>query len=142
MMVNNRRQITGPGELEEVRRILEEHRAVLSREVSVRMRDVRAEGDRSRQAAAAEEFAPKDIQDDLDLALIELKAATLTKIERALRLLDDGQYGTCVECGDPIAHVRLRALPFALRCGSCQDAHEQRRPRLSPVRLDAGGLGD
>ena len=42
--------------------------------------------------------------------------AKLADIERALVKLDDGSYGTCDVCGDPIGEERLAAIPWAVRC--------------------------
>jgi DnaK suppressor protein len=42
--------------------------------------------------------------------------AKLVDIERALVKLDEGSYGTCDVCGDPIAAERLAAIPWAVRC--------------------------
>ena len=39
---------------------------------------------------------------------------------------EQGRYGRCVECDDPIAPARLRALPFALRCLACEIEREKR----------------
>lgn len=50
----------------------------------------------------------------------------LTLIEQALRRMGDGTYGECAECGEPISMKRLRALPAALRCATCQAAVERR----------------
>ncbi len=49
----------------------------------------------------------------------------LARTERALAKLDDGSYGVCDVCGDPIPSGRLRALPDAGACLRCADA--QRR---------------
>lgn len=46
--------------------------------------------------------------------LRELKA-----IDAALRRLDDGTYGMCVNCGDAISEERLRAVPTAALCRGC-----------------------
>ncbi len=40
----------------------------------------------------------------------------LSEIERALRKLDDGTYGRCEACGEPIAPARLEAMPAARFC--------------------------
>jgi len=40
----------------------------------------------------------------------------LEDVERALARLDDGTYGTCEECGQPIAAARLEAMPTARFC--------------------------
>ena len=41
---------------------------------------------------------------------------TLADVERALAKLEDGSYGRCDVCGEPIAAERLEALPWAVRC--------------------------
>jgi DnaK suppressor protein len=42
--------------------------------------------------------------------------AKLRDVERALAKLDDGTYGTCDECGEPIGDERLEAIPWAVLC--------------------------
>jgi RNA polymerase-binding protein DksA len=44
---------------------------------------------------------------------------TLDDVERAIRKLDEGTYGTCEGCGQPIAEARLEAMPTARRCITC-----------------------
>ena len=41
---------------------------------------------------------------------------TLADVERALAKLDEGTYGTCDVCGEPIGEERLEVLPWAVRC--------------------------
>jgi RNA polymerase-binding transcription factor len=53
---------------------------------------------------------------ELDQGLEEGAQQTLQQIDRALRKLDDGSYGTCERCGKPIAEERLRARPWATLC--------------------------
>jgi DnaK suppressor protein len=43
----------------------------------------------------------------------------LERTERALAKLDEGTYGTCDECGDPIPPARLRAMPDSAFCVAC-----------------------
>jgi RNA polymerase-binding transcription factor DksA len=40
----------------------------------------------------------------------------LDEVERALAKLDDGTYGRCETCGEPIAPARLEAMPAARFC--------------------------
>jgi DnaK suppressor protein len=40
----------------------------------------------------------------------------LTDVRRALAKVDDGTYGRCDDCGQPIPAERLEALPWAIRC--------------------------
>jgi RNA polymerase-binding transcription factor DksA len=64
----------------------------------------------------------------------------LTRIDEALVRLDAGEYGACVECGDEISEPRLRALPFAVRCRSCEETREQNRDNARQLAGQRGGL--
>jgi DnaK suppressor protein len=77
----------------------------------------------------AEESSVADIQEDIELALIQMKAETLTRINEALGRLEENTYGRCNECGDEISPQRLRALPFAIRCKDCEEARERAMAR-------------
>lgn len=52
--------------------------------------------------------------------------AILTEVEQALGRLDNGTYGKCVVCGQPIPEKRLQALPWAARCIKDEELLEQR----------------
>ena len=79
----------------------------------------------------AEEQSVHDFVQDVELALIEMKSETLRKMDDALRRLEEGTYGTCAECGIEITEARLRALPFASLCISCQEqAEEAEEPKV------------
>ena len=133
-----------PGRYDELKAILEERRREIMSEVQGRMRDVRAEGagDASQGVLDAAESSELDIQDEIEFALIQMKAETLHKIEEALRRLEEGTYGYCFECGEEISEKRLRALPFAVRCKDCEEAREVRvqRDRLMAQRRGAASL--
>ena len=45
----------------------------------------------------------------------------LRLVEEALDRLDAGDYGICLACDEPIAEKRLRALPWARYCVTCQE---------------------
>lgn len=45
--------------------------------------------------------------------------AELRAIDAALARIDDGSYGDCARCGNPIAAARLRALPATAVCAAC-----------------------
>jgi DnaK suppressor protein len=49
----------------------------------------------------------------------------LSKIELALRKIDDGNYGMCEECEEPISTKRLEARPEAPLCIQCKEAQEK-----------------
>ena len=115
---------------------LPRRREILS-EVKEKIKDVRAEGSSGNMHVAdAAETSESDIQDDIEFALIQMKAETLSRINDALTRLKDGDYGNCFECGGEIAEKRLRALPFAVRCRDCEEAREiaERRERHQAAR--------
>ena len=49
----------------------------------------------------------------------------LDSIDAALDRIDGGEYGRCVNCGDPIQDKRLEAVPWARHCIKCQDLIER-----------------
>ncbi|MBM7565733.1 TraR/DksA C4-type zinc finger protein [Paenibacillus sacheonensis] len=51
-----------------------------------------------------------------DIALHEQEELHLNRINAALAAMEDGSYGTCRTCGEPIPPARLQALPDALYC--------------------------
>lgn len=60
-----------------------------------------------------------------DLAILENVEAELADIEHALKRLDEGTYGTCEACGQPIADERLEAMPAARFCLNDQSVAER-----------------
>jgi len=48
----------------------------------------------------------------------------LRNIEAALKRIDDGDYGLCRDCEEPINPKRLEFDPTALRCIDCESEHE------------------
>jgi DnaK suppressor protein len=52
----------------------------------------------------------------------------LARTERALAKLDEGTYGLCDACGEPIAPKRLRAMPDGVLCMACAANEPRARP--------------
>ena len=133
-----------PDRYSELKKILEERRREIVSEVQDKIRDVRTEASNSPTHGVldAAETSESDIQDDIEFALIQMKAETLNKIEEALRRLGEGTYGYCFECGEEISERRLRALPFAVRCKDCEEQREtlQQRERLMAQRRGNASL--
>jgi DnaK suppressor protein len=122
---------------EELKTMLLERQREILNEVQGKIRDVRAEGsEKPHEVLDPGETSEVDIQEDIEFALIQMKAETLNKINEALARLEEGTYGRCFECGEEIAQPRLRALPFAVRCKDCEEAREmaQQRERIQARR--------
>jgi DnaK suppressor protein len=79
------------------------------------------------------ERGPGDIGDesladalaDLNVARVDRQIHELRDIEAALRRLQDGGYGVCIDCATEIPFERLEAYPTAERCQPCQAQHER-----------------
>jgi len=58
---------------------------------------------------------------DIGLATRELLQERVNRLSAALDRLNEGAYGVCVECAEPIAPARLEAVPEVETCVRCQD---------------------
>ena len=65
-----------------------------------------------------------EIQKEQSIAVNE--QALLTEVEAALRRIDEGTYGKCVNCGQPIPEKRLEAIPWAAYDVKCEEQLEKR----------------
>jgi DnaK suppressor protein len=106
-----------------LRDILFGWRRNLQDDVQNRIRDGRA--DRPHDVCDDLERSDANISEEVEFALLQLKAETLSRIDAAIARLDVGEYGRCFECAVEISETRLRALPFAVRCMTCEERREQ-----------------
>ena len=93
---------------EELRRSMSAQRAV---QVLSREEHPHDEGDLSQQSHEEWIFLNRNT---LDIKL-------LREVEDALRRIQQGSYGVCYECEEPISTKRLDAVPWAKFCVSCQE---------------------
>jgi len=63
---------------------------------------------------------------DQEMSLNANTRHMLHQTELALKLLDDGSYGYCEACGQPIGKLRLQAFPRATMCVACKQRAERR----------------
>jgi len=68
-----------------------------------------------------------DLVSGLNLNQVAREAGEIADIEAALRRIQDGGFGECIECGNAIAVSRLTVYPTAKRCIDCQTRHENTR---------------
>lgn len=111
------------------------HLTVLRNLLTYRLGELRAQV-RAAQRERAAEIPLHDVtdrKDDAEQALAAQMSAAeaqrdideLRDVQAALARLDDGSYGDCLDCGEPIPLQRLLVQPAALRCAACQAAHER-----------------
>lgn len=64
---------------------------------------------------------------DLAIRNADRESSLLRQVRAALRRIQDGSFGTCIECEWVISRKRLAAAPWASRCIQCQDAADRDR---------------
>jgi DnaK suppressor protein len=70
--------------------------------------------------------------EEMGFAVADRRAEMVGQIQLALKKMDEGNYGRCEVCEEPINVMRLRAQPFAVRCTRCQEAWEREQSRGEP----------
>ena len=58
---------------------------------------------------------------DLAVSLLNRDTQMSRRVKGALRRMEDGTYGTCLACEEPISVKRLGAVPWAELCLHCQE---------------------
>jgi DnaK suppressor protein len=87
-------------------------------ELSSRERDAEATQDPADMAANA-------YTKELLISMSANDRHLLGLIDEALSRVESGDYGECVNCGEPVSEKRLEAVPWARYCLRCQDLQER-----------------
>ena len=103
-------------------RLLERRESLFSQvteaEMSSRERDLEATQDPADMAANA-------YTKELMISMSANDRKLLQLIDEALERVEGGEYGECVNCGEPVAEKRLDAVPWTRYCLKCQDLQER-----------------
>lgn len=110
------------------RKWLEEERARLESELN-RMGAAMDERERPGYGTHMADNATEVFEQAKNLAVTQRLRHTLSLIKKALEKMDKGTYGICEQCGEAIDPARLKALPYATLCMSCQARAELRSSR-------------
>ena len=102
---------------------LAEEIKTIAREAATSPRD--ASGDLSAYTIHMADMAADTYDRELSMNLVSSEQELLYQIDDALKRLDDGSFGLCQQCGEPIAMSRLKAVPYASLCITHQRAKEQ-----------------
>lgn len=65
----------------------------------------------------------------LKISLQDTELEEYNRIKQAISMIDQGIYGICVDCEQPIAEKRLKLYPNATRCLVCQELLEEQKGR-------------
>jgi len=71
------------------------------------------------------ETATATLDREIDYTLEENSEHVLSAIDAALKRIEEGTFGVCVNCRNPISDERLAALPWATTCIDCKRLEER-----------------
>ncbi len=63
---------------------------------------------------------------DQEMTMARNAKENLILVQAALTRIDQGEYGVCESCGEPIGKMRLQAFPRATLCMECKQRQERR----------------
>jgi len=78
-----------------------------------------ANGDLSSMPIHMADIGTDNFEQEFTLSLLASEETTLQQIEGALERIEDGVYGTCVECGGQVTKTRLNVIPYTPHCIKC-----------------------
>ena len=76
----------------------------------------------------SEEVARETTEQEGEVSLLRNQQWLLDQVDQAIKRLEEGTYGYCSKCGQPIPEKRLVTLPWATRdvgCEEQEESHEQ-----------------
>ncbi len=114
---------------EKIRAALSDRRAELRTEYDQTMTEI-AELQRDRLTDSAgddqADTGTKTFEREQEISLANNILERINQVDRALERLQDGTYGFCERCGNPIPIERLTAFPSATLCVTCKQLEERR----------------
>ena len=125
---DDRRRMTNQ-ELEEVKKMLQRRKSALWQEISEDIEeDARDEYQELIQSIRdGSDRALAELEETTIFSYVKLKVQEIEQIEEALKRIENGKYGSCRDCGGWIRPARLKVVPDAVRCRSCQEKREKMR---------------
>ena len=84
----------------------------------------RAEASADHYGQSEDSSAQVSTERELEFALDARENDELSMVDAALRRIEAGTYGHCIDCGAEIPAARLHAAPEASRCIACQEKVE------------------
>ncbi|MCB9729325.1 MAG: TraR/DksA C4-type zinc finger protein [Deltaproteobacteria bacterium] len=122
-------------ELVQFRKVLEERRARLLDEAEEHAETVKEAG--ALRMSDEVDLASAEYEQAFEHRLRDREKGLLRKLEKALKRIDDGEYGECESCGNFIGAKRLSARPEATLCIECKEEQERVESKFKKEREDA-----
>ncbi|MBC7385552.1 MAG: TraR/DksA C4-type zinc finger protein [Cryobacterium sp.] len=102
--------------LEEKQRLMNNSKNAIKTELAVSQDDLPDETD----------LAASEVNQNLIFKLRDRERLLLVKIDEALSRIEEGSFGVCLECEEPIEPRRLEARPVSTLCIACKEAEEHK----------------
>jgi len=121
---------------DELRQRLKEERDRLVKQLEQNRASAPAVGDAKEGSpyGKKEEGASEAFELEKRLALEKRLMGTLAEVEHALRKFEQGTYGVCDTCGQPVEIARLEVLPQANLCLNCKAQQSKNAKGKFPAR--------
>ena len=102
----------------------------IAKEVSKNPRE--SSGDLSSYTVHMADMSSDTYERELAMNIASSEQEVLYQIDEALKRIDEGTYGQCQQCSQPISMSRLKAVPYTSMCIECQRSQEQKNKRATP----------
>jgi len=73
------------------------------------------------------DISDREFQTETGFKIKKSEEELLRDINEALKRIDEGIYGICIDCGTKISKDRLKAMPCAIRCITCKNNYEKEK---------------
>ncbi|MBI3325050.1 MAG: TraR/DksA C4-type zinc finger protein [Candidatus Omnitrophica bacterium] len=118
-------------QLKEFRDLLMQERSKVAGEIRSIAQDAsknprEASGDLSAYTVHMADMSADTYEREMAMNIVSSEQEVLYQIEDAIKRIDDGTYGTCLQCNKPITMSRLKAVPYTAMCIECQRSKEQK----------------
>lgn len=112
------------------RLLLEKRRQLLSQMEVIKETDMdttlkEATGDHSSYSFHMADQGTDSMEREKNFFYAQRDGRLLYHIDQALERIEQGKFGLCHECGDPISRERLKAVPHARLCIQCKSKEEK-----------------
>lgn len=122
-------------ELEMFKRLLEKHLSLVRGDISQIEEESLSKsfteqtGELTTMPGDIADLSAESFDHEFGVKMLENKGELAAEIEAAIERIENGSFGLCEECGNPINKERLRAIPYARFCIKCQREMESRGHR-------------
>jgi DnaK suppressor protein len=90
---------------------------------------------RIQQLADPVDMTQEAAERDIAVQILDRESTLVRRLRSAMNRIEDGSYGICLECEEEIAPKRLRAIPWAELCITCQERADASRKRRQATAI-------